>query len=305
MYQEQQESLETLRAKSPLKIAEIVFAEGFEPLTTGPCRLLASLPWEQLREPAFPGGRLSFFDFYIAKLFEISIYEFRNQAVYGLQWSFFVESTTKVEGGQKSQGIYRISRQLVNQVEQDFGLTTPELTAINYWERGIVEVNVPTLDIYSDGKIDNWKKFVSTLSRGLLSSELISSELIFQHPIDQELEDCIAEHPDTNGEFQCLVKAYGQWDEELNRIYKALKLKLDSLGQEALEASQLKWIEYRDKEFDLVNNIYPQDGAGRMSRNFNAARRAMIVKARVLELGHYLESRSSTSVEEIFRIGNA
>ena len=32
MYQEEQENLEKLRVKSPLKIAEIIFAEGSEPL---------------------------------------------------------------------------------------------------------------------------------------------------------------------------------------------------------------------------------------------------------------------------------
>ena len=305
MYQEEQEDLEKLRVSSPLKIAEIIFAEGSEPLTAGPYRLLASLPWEQLGEPAFPGGRLSFFEVYIAKIFEISIYEFdRSQAIYGLAWSFFVESTTKVKGGQKSQRGFRILRQLANQVKQDFGLTTSEPTIINDWTRGIVQVDIPTLSIFGNERISNWKKFVPTIPR-LLSSELVSSELIFQHPIDKELEDCQSKNPSTNGEFKCLVEAYDQWDRELNRIFDDLNLKLDSQGQEALESAQLGWIEYREKEFELANNIYPKKGAGSMSRNFNAARRVAIVKARVLELERYLESKSSSSVQEIFRIGNA
>jgi uncharacterized protein YecT (DUF1311 family) len=128
-------------------------------------------------------------------------------------------------------------------------------------------------------------------------SESINSEQMFQHPIDIALEKCMLEDPSTNGAFQCLIKAYDQWDKELNRIYQNLKLKLESQGQAALKSAQLKWIEYRDKEFYLVNIIYPQDGAGRMSRNFNAARRVAIVKARVLELENYLKSRSPTSIE--------
>ncbi|MBD2077478.1 DUF1311 domain-containing protein [Phormidium sp. FACHB-592] len=299
MYQEGQESLENLRSQSPLEITELISVEGYEPLTQGPWRLVAPLPYERLGEPVYPGGQLSFLDVYIAKIFEISIYEFdRDRAFYGLAWSFFTETTTKVKGGQKSQGIFRISKQLADQVKQDFELTTPESTTINYWERGIVQVDVPTLSIYGE-KISKWKNFLSTLPR-LLSPDSVSYELIFKHPIDRELEDCIAKNSSTNGEFQCVVKAYDRWDTELNRVYKNLKAKLGSQGQEALESAQLKWLEFRDKEFELVNNIYPQ-GAGSVSRNSNAYRRVAIVKNRVLEIERYLEY---SSVEEIVRVGN-
>jgi uncharacterized protein YecT (DUF1311 family) len=230
----------------------------------------------------------------------------QSGAIPGLFWDFFVgsstvESSQEVKAGYKWKRDFRFPYQLVNQVKQDFELTSPESTTINDWIRGIVDVEVPTLDIYGDEKISKWKKFVSTLNNSLLVSEVINSEQIFQHPIDIALENCIAMDPSTNGVFQCLIKSYDKWDKELNRIYQSLKIKLEPQGQAALKFSQLEWIEYRDKEFDLVDIIYPQDGAGKMSRNFNAARRVAIVKARVLELESYLKSRSST-IEEIFRI---
>jgi hypothetical protein len=176
MYKEEQENLEKLRVSSPLKIAEIILAEGYEPLTNGPSSLVASLPWEQLREPAFPSSRLSLREVYIAKLFEISIYVFEDiggGGIPGMSWSFFAESSTKFEGSQKDVGSYRIPRQLADQVKQDFGLTTPETTIINNWTSGIVQVDIPTLNINGDEKISNWKKFLSALPQRL-SPDLIT-----------------------------------------------------------------------------------------------------------------------------------
>ena len=57
----------------------------------------------------------------------------------------------------------------------------------------------------------------------------------------------------------CLKEASKSWDVELNKTYKELMtgLKLDGTpdAQKALRDSERAWINYRDKEFALVDKF--------------------------------------------------
>ena len=69
------------------------------------------------------------------------------------------------------------------------------------------------------------------------------------------------------------------WDIELNRVYKELMTKLPDYKKTQLKESQRKWIEYRDLNFKLLNDIdkdvmYPQP----------KSREMQFIRQRVLEL---------------------
>jgi uncharacterized protein YecT (DUF1311 family) len=60
-----------------------------------------------------------------------------------------------------------------------------------------------------------------------------------------------------------------EWDKELNLVYQELMNKLSEEKQKQLIDSQRKWIEFRDAEFKLLQDIdkdamYPQPKAREM-----------------------------------------
>lgn len=54
----------------------------------------------------------------------------------------------------------------------------------------------------------------------------------------------------------CEITARQEWDVELNKYYKLLMSLLDSAGKEKLKIAQRQWIEFRDKEFEIINELY-------------------------------------------------
>lgn len=108
------------------------------------------------------------------------------------------------------------------------------------------------------------------------------------HPTDEFLEACLAKEITTVGMMNCMNEAYERWDAELNKVYKALRSALNPTQKKVLKAAQLKWIKYRDSEFELIDSIY-SSFEGTMYIPMNAGERVEIVKKRVLELGAYLD----------------
>ena len=107
--------------------------------------------------------------------------------------------------------------------------------------------------------------------------------------IEQDLKVCIQKDNSNAGMAQCTARAYEEWDENLNRIYNELRNQLSPTAEEALISAQLSWIEYRDKEFDLIDQIFSAD-KGTMYIPINGYARLEVVKTRTLELQRYLES---------------
>ena len=68
------------------------------------------------------------------------------------------------------------------------------------------------------------------------------------------------------GDTASMVEAYTDYykilDKELNSVYKLLMNNLagNKEAMSSLKASQLKWIEYRDKEFIFINVAYNSGG---------------------------------------------
>lgn len=111
-----------------------------------------------------------------------------------------------------------------------------------------------------------------------------------QHPIDIALQKCHdnTDNQTTHGMISCEETAAAQWDKELNNYYSKLGKILSADEKANLKASQLKWIEYRDKEFAFSDLMYG-NLEGTMWLPMAAARRCNIVRARALELKHYYE----------------
>ncbi|MDD2385841.1 MAG: DUF1311 domain-containing protein [Bacteroidales bacterium] len=111
-----------------------------------------------------------------------------------------------------------------------------------------------------------------------------------KHPIDVKFEDCLDNDSNytTSGMIDCSQIAEADWDEELNRYYKLLMGVLEEDAKAKLRKSQIKWIEYRDLEFDFASQMYA-DMQGTMWILEAYGRRINFVKARVLEFKAYYD----------------
>ena len=113
-------------------------------------------------------------------------------------------------------------------------------------------------------------------------------DTISTHPIDSLLESCLKSDSSssTAGMLKCINSATALWDEELNKNYKSLMSVLMPEEKEKLKTSQLKWIEFRDKEFEFSGAAYTRL-EGTMWLVVRANRRLNIVKHRAFELRDY------------------
>jgi uncharacterized protein YecT (DUF1311 family) len=108
------------------------------------------------------------------------------------------------------------------------------------------------------------------------------------HPIDKYLETCMEKDMSTAGMVKCIYEVQEKWDAELNRLYKILINGLDEESAKELKSAQLKWIEFRDKEYNLIDKIYSKL-EGTMYIPMRVSDRMELVKKRVLELEAYVE----------------
>jgi hypothetical protein len=110
----------------------------------------------------------------------------------------------------------------------------------------------------------------------LLIITIFTSHIIVaqEHPLDIEFEKAFQETRENrmNGalSYELLSESMiVDWDNELNRVYRVLLNKLSEEKQKQLRNSQRKWIEFRDAEFKLLQDIdenamYPQQKAREM-----------------------------------------
>lgn len=105
--------------------------------------------------------------------------------------------------------------------------------------------------------------------------------------IDLTIDSCLQTNQSTAGMLECFTRAEQAWDEELNRVYKALQGRLKPNVQAALKQAQRTWMQQRDEEFALINAIHKQlDGT--LWIPVMASKRADVVKQRALALQSYL-----------------
>lgn len=108
------------------------------------------------------------------------------------------------------------------------------------------------------------------------------------HVIDVATDSCLEQNPSTAGMLDCFTRAEQEWDNELNRAYKALQAQLKPEAQDALKQTQRVWIAQRDKEFELITAINGQM-EGTMWIPIMAGQRVDVVKARAKALQGYID----------------
>lgn len=108
------------------------------------------------------------------------------------------------------------------------------------------------------------------------------------HSIDKALAKCMDGAASTADMIACEDKAFKDWDDELNRVYKELMSKLSPKQKDALKASQLAWIKHKDGELQFIGQLY--DGfEGTMYQPMRVDAAKDVIRARALELKHWLE----------------
>lgn len=134
---------------------------------------------------------------------------------------------------------------------------------------------------------NNSLKYVITLITFIGSLNILLGQA--KHPIDLALQQCLdsEDHFTTKGMTDCVLKALENWDSELNKNYNELLKLLSDTQKEKLKTSQIKWIEFRDKEIDFSNQFY-YDMQGTMWHTIATDRKLELTKNRALELLSYV-----------------
>jgi len=111
-----------------------------------------------------------------------------------------------------------------------------------------------------------------------------------KHPIDIQRENChnIDSNQTTVGMTNCEYIAAELWDKQLNEYYDSLLTLSKKDEIEILKESQLKWIEYRDKELKFSGTFY-RNLEGTMWRIVSVGRRCDINRTRSIELKEYID----------------
>jgi uncharacterized protein YecT (DUF1311 family) len=77
-----------------------------------------------------------------------------------------------------------------------------------------------------------------------------------RHPIETRLNACTKKDPSTAGQVACTDIALREWDQELNKTYRALLAKLPNKQAETLRQSQRSWIAMRDSELKFQDQLH-------------------------------------------------
>ena len=91
---------------------------------------------------------------------------------------------------------------------------------------------------------------------------------------------------------ECLAKDYAQADQELNRVYKEAKSKVNESEGKSLTDAQLSWITYRDKKCELETHANLGGTGYRAFLNICLAR---VTRERITELQSYLTNTNTSS----------
>jgi uncharacterized protein YecT (DUF1311 family) len=127
--------------------------------------------------------------------------------------------------------------------------------------------------------------FVVVMS--FVSAKLFSQES--QHPIDRYLDSCFEKSNYTTvGMVNCTEDVIKMWDDELNKYYKLLMNILDEESAKTLKASELQWIEFKEKEMKNIEKIYSKmEGTMYIPMKYYA--KMEIIKTRAMQLANFYD----------------
>lgn len=108
-------------------------------------------------------------------------------------------------------------------------------------------------------------------------------------PIEKKLEKCLGEVTTNSGVRSCLYSAWKDWDEELNRVYKALMQHLSKESKLKLKLSQRAWLKHRDLEIEFLSGMFSEDKfMGTIYSVISLDYKVEVIKKRTLMLQVYL-----------------
>ncbi len=107
--------------------------------------------------------------------------------------------------------------------------------------------------------------------------------------IEKMTQDCIDNHPSTQGMAECMLQEQKEWDKVLNKYYNLLKAELSEEGQTALLNAQREWIKMRDKEFAFIDRFYFGEMSGTMYIPIAQSAKSEVIQKRALSLKSYYQ----------------
>ena len=119
----------------------------------------------------------------------------------------------------------------------------------------------------------------------LIALALYSPAHASNHPIDKAMDTCLSTAKGT-GVTQCIQLSSELWEKEVAKKLKGVLSKASLAGRKDVEASQAKWIAYRDAEFAAIDSLY-RGRSGDLNGVLKIADRTEVLKARALQLTSY------------------
>ena len=121
----------------------------------------------------------------------------------------------------------------------------------------------------------------------LLFSTAVAAQV--KHPIDKQLDKCLAVKHGTMPRAECYSRASESWEKAVSSAYAKLKEKLPSAQVKSLVTAQTSWERYRDDEFGFITALYAsKKGTGYISTRIIL--RTEVIKARALLLESRLQA---------------
>ena len=124
----------------------------------------------------------------------------------------------------------------------------------------------------------------------IVFSTMVCAQDIRVHAIDKALAVCEKKQGAfTRGEAECLTVALESWERDVTDTYDALKKQVSDTELKSLAAGHKNWSEYRDREFEFINELF-LNKRGTMYVPRRISYRIELVKARAVELETYLRA---------------
>jgi uncharacterized protein YecT (DUF1311 family) len=120
---------------------------------------------------------------------------------------------------------------------------------------------------------------------------LCSTAYAAVHPIDQKVDACMSAAKGSEVS-RCIKLGSELWGQEVTEKFKEVLSKAPPGSRSELEASQAKWITYRDAEFATIDSLH-RGRSGNLNAVLKNADRAELLKARAIQLTSYAVLLSS------------
>ena len=121
-------------------------------------------------------------------------------------------------------------------------------------------------------------------------STMVCAQETSVHAIDKALALCEKKQGAfTRGEAECLTVSLESWEKDVADTYDALQKLVSDDELKSLAAGQKGWSDYRDREFDFINELF-RNKRGTIYVPRRISYRIEVVKARALELEKYLHA---------------